>query len=140
MKPFVLTICLLLFTPSLTFASSGRTNSQGCHNSKKEGYHCHGSSGGNHQNKASSSSEKVQVPVVTSKVSAQEYMLKATSDNTTAYHFEICAQSLRERSQVEPAELLENSEERYSAHFTPLNAPEQIVICHRNNKRTLIYP
>ncbi|WP_440054935.1 peptidoglycan-binding domain-containing protein [Pseudoalteromonas sp. T1lg65] len=34
---------VLIFSNSQAYATSGRTNSEGCHNSKKVGYHCHGS-------------------------------------------------------------------------------------------------
>lgn len=48
MKFMTSVVCVGLFmflfvTPA--FATSGRTNSQGCHNSKKAGYHCHGTPG-----------------------------------------------------------------------------------------------
>ena len=34
-------VLLLTLVTAQVFASSGRTNSQGCHNSQTEGYHCH---------------------------------------------------------------------------------------------------
>lgn len=40
MKKIAVVLLLTLVTAQV-FASSGRTNSQGCHNSKTEGYHCH---------------------------------------------------------------------------------------------------
>jgi hypothetical protein len=44
---FVLAIALaLLPIPGTAFATSGGTDSNGCHNSSSEGYHCHGSSSG----------------------------------------------------------------------------------------------
>lgn len=35
---------IIALTSVSVYASSGNTNSSGCHNSKKEGYHCHGGS------------------------------------------------------------------------------------------------
>lgn len=34
-------IASLYVLPSLSFATSGGLNKNGCHNSKKAGYHCH---------------------------------------------------------------------------------------------------
>lgn len=39
---YVILIILTCTGYSLVFASSGRLNSSGCHNSQTEGYHCHG--------------------------------------------------------------------------------------------------
>lgn len=38
----LLAISLSYLSIELAHATSGRTNSSGCHNSKKAGYHCHG--------------------------------------------------------------------------------------------------
>lgn len=40
MKKMLVIILTVTFATSV-FASSGRTNAAGCHNSKTEGYHCH---------------------------------------------------------------------------------------------------
>lgn len=40
MKKLTIAFLLTLVTVQV-FASSGRTNAQGCHNSKTKGYHCH---------------------------------------------------------------------------------------------------
>jgi hypothetical protein len=42
MKTLIILISLFFLQTQLTYASSGRTNSSGCHSSKKGGYHCHG--------------------------------------------------------------------------------------------------
>lgn len=44
MRKFItlLLICFSFISIQFTYATSGRTNSSGCHNSKKVGYHCHG--------------------------------------------------------------------------------------------------
>lgn len=34
---------LALAFATATYATGGKTDSKGCHNSKKQGYHCHGS-------------------------------------------------------------------------------------------------
>lgn len=39
---FLPLICFSLTSIQFANATSGRTNSSGCHNSKKVGYHCHG--------------------------------------------------------------------------------------------------
>ena len=39
---YLLAVLLAAAVPSTSLATSGRTNAQGCHNSKKVGYHCHG--------------------------------------------------------------------------------------------------
>ena len=39
------TLLLVMAAPS-ALATPGRTNAQGCHNSKKAGYHCHGAAKG----------------------------------------------------------------------------------------------
>ncbi|WP_324033678.1 YHYH domain-containing protein [Psychrobacter sp. TAE2020] len=40
MKKIMVVLLTLTFATS-AFATSGRTNSSGCHNSKTQGYHCH---------------------------------------------------------------------------------------------------
>lgn len=42
MKKILIISVLALLQIQLSYASSGRTNSSGCHSSKKGGYHCHG--------------------------------------------------------------------------------------------------
>ncbi|NOU49578.1 peptidoglycan-binding protein [Pseudoalteromonas sp. JBTF-M23] len=56
----LLTLILVLLSP-LSYATSGRTNSDGCHKSKKVGYHCHGNS------KSLSTSYSIQTKQPTSK-------------------------------------------------------------------------
>lgn len=41
-----LTLSIIGLMADVVWASSGRTDSNGCHTSKKEGYHCHGSGSG----------------------------------------------------------------------------------------------
>lgn len=43
MRFFILSLFLCFLTNNSTFAHSGRTNSEGCHNNRSNGtYHCHG--------------------------------------------------------------------------------------------------
>ena len=118
-------------------ATSGRTDKNGCHNSKTQGYHCHGgpvkSSGERESVKTS------QEPVVKYSVTGMEYLNKANDTNTTSYNFEICVQSLQEKSKEWPSELIENSRERYAAKFSPPAQKEEVIICHVNNRKTILY-
>lgn len=44
MKTIIVLISLFFLGNQVAYASSGNKNSSGCHSSKREGYHCHGSS------------------------------------------------------------------------------------------------
>lgn len=56
-------LIVVILCPGLALATGGRLNASGCHNSKTEGYHCHGSgsSGGASSTKASPSGPGVAV-------------------------------------------------------------------------------
>ncbi len=42
MKKWIILLIISFISIQFANATSGRTNSSGCHNSKKVGYHCHG--------------------------------------------------------------------------------------------------
>jgi hypothetical protein len=42
MKKWIIVLLISFISIQYANATSGRTNSSGCHNSKKVGYHCHG--------------------------------------------------------------------------------------------------
>lgn len=125
-------------------ATSGRTDKNGCHNSSKIGYHCH--NGGNSRSTATTTSSTsssprtttAQAPIVSSSITEQEYLMGASKDSTTPYNFDVCAQASREKSMEVTAKIIENSARAYAAEFSENDGSKTIVVCHRDNQRTII--
>lgn len=135
-KNFYLLICVVIMGCGVALpsnATSGRTNKDGCHNSKKVGYHCHGSPSRSLSPAPSSTtrlnSEQPSNTSVSPSVLNKERIDKQPIKIVEDVEFDECVLALRQRSTYTPSQLISNNKLEYSAHFFEEDGTTEKVTC-----------